>query len=316
MMDQDAGGLVQGTFTTGSDTVTDANELSPLAASLVRQPRRTSVWHVIVRQRLALTGIILVAFFAAVALVGPYVAPHGKTEQFSGQRLKPPSREFLLGTDEFGRDVFSRLLFGARISFQVGIIVVGIAATFGIVFGIIAGYRGGWTDSGISLISDIIFAFPAVLLAIAVITMLGNNLTNAILAISLVYIPPFVRIVRGSTLTVRNTAYVEAARSIGVSTPRMLARHIFPNITAPLIVQASIAFALAILSEAALAFLGLGNKAPEPSWGSMVSGSYGYLQISAWPAIVPGVAIALTVLGFNLLGDGLRDALDPRLRNS
>lgn len=314
-MEQDAGGLVEGTFTTGSDTLTDAG-LSPLAASLTRQPRRNSIWRVIVRQRLALTGIILVAFFGLIALIGPYIAPHGKTEQFSGERLKPPSREFLLGTDEFGRDVFSRLLYGARISFQVGFIVVGIAATFGVVLGIIAGYRGGWTDNGISLISDIIFAFPAVLLAIAVITMLGNNLTNAIFAISLVYIPPFIRIVRGSTLTVRNTAYVEAARSIGASTPRLLTRHIFPNITAPLIVQASIAFALAILSEAALAFLGLGNKAPEPSWGSMVSGSYGYLQISAWPAIVPGIAIALTVLGFNLLGDGLRDALDPRLRNS
>lgn len=315
MMEQDAGGLVEGTFTTGSDTLTDASSMSPLAASLVRQPRRNSIWRAIVRQRLALTGIILVAFFGLIALIGPYIAPHGKTEQFSGERLKPPSREFLLGTDEFGRDVFSRLLYGARISFEVGFIVVGIAATFGVLMGIIAGYRGGWTDNIISLLSDIIFAFPAVLLAIAVITMLGNNLTNAILAISLVYIPPFVRIVRGSTLTVRSTAYVEAARSIGVSTPRMLTRHIFPNITAPLIVQASIAFALAILSEAALAFLGLGNKAPEPSWGSMVSGSYGYLQISAWPAIAPGVAIALTVLGFNLLGDGLRDALDPRLRN-
>jgi peptide/nickel transport system permease protein len=316
MMDQDAGGLVEGTYTTGSDMVSDGGSLSPLAASLTRPARRARMWRVIARQRLALTGIILVAFFSLLALIGPAIAPHGKTEQFSGERLKPPSREFLLGTDEFGRDVFSRLLYGARISFEVGFIVVGIAASFGILFGIIAGYRGGWTDNIISLLSDIIFAFPAVLLAIAVITMLGNNLTNAILAISLVYIPPFVRIVRGSTLTVRNTAYVEAARSIGVSTPRMLARHVFPNITAPLIVQMSIAFALAILSEAALAFLGLGNKAPEPSWGSMVSGSYGYLQISAWPAIAPGVAIALTVLGFNLLGDGLRDALDPRLRNS
>ncbi|MCA9860824.1 MAG: ABC transporter permease, partial [Thermomicrobiales bacterium] len=301
-MDQDAGGLVPDQFTTGSDTVTDAGRLSPLAASLVRQPRRTSAWRVVVRQRLALTGIVLVVFFGIVALIGPYVAPHGKTEQFSGARLQPPSRTFLMGTDEFGRDVFSRLLFGARISFQVGLIVVGVSASIGILLGIVAGYRGGWTDNIISLISDIIFAFPAVLLAIAVITMLGNNLTNAILAISLVYIPPFVRIVRGSTLTVRNTAYVEAARAVGVSTPRMLARHIFPNITAPLIVQASIAFALAILSEAALAFLGLRNKAPEPSWGSMVSGSYGYLQLSAWLAIVPGVAIALTVLGFNLLG--------------
>lgn len=313
-MDQDAGGLVDGTFTTGSDTITDGHERSPLAASLTRQPRRTSAWRVIVRQRLALTGIILVAFFALVAAVGPIFAPHGKTEQFSGERLKAPSRMFLLGTDEFGRDVFSRLLYGARISFEVGFIVVAISAGFGILFGVIAGYRGGWTDNLISLVSDIVFAFPAVLLAIAVITMLGNNLTNAILAISLVYIPPFVRIARGSTLTVRNTAYVEAARSIGVSTPRMMLRHVFPNITAPLIVQASISFALAILSEAALAFLGLGNKAPEPSWGSMVSGSYGYLQISAWPAIAPGVAIALTVLGFNLLGDGLRDAFDPRTR--
>ncbi len=315
-MEQDAGGLVDGAFGAGSDTGADVNALSPLAASLVRQPKRASIWRVLIRQRLALTGIILVAFFAFVALIGPWVAPHGKTEQFSGQRLKPPSRDFLLGTDEFGRDVFSRLLYGARISFEVGFIVVGIAASFGVFFGIVAGYRGGWTDNIISLLSDIVFAFPAVLLAIAVITMLGNNLTNAILAISLVYIPPFVRIVRGSTLTVRNSAYIEAARCIGVSTPRMLTRHIFPNITAPLIVQASIAFALAILSEAALAFLGLGNKAPEPSWGSMVSGSYGYLQLSGWPAIAPGVAIALTVLGFNLLGDGLRDVLDPRLRNS
>jgi peptide/nickel transport system permease protein len=272
------------------------------------------MWTTIRRQRLAMTGLILVTFFAVIAILGPTLAPHGPTEQFSADRLQPPSWQYPFGTDEFGRDILTRILYGARISFQVGIIVVGLAGSIGILFGMIAGYKGGWIDNIIALLSDVIFAFPAVLLAIAVITMLGNNLTNAILAISLVYIPPFLRVVRGATLTVRNTAYVEAAQSVGVSLPRMMGRHIFPNITAPLIVQASISFAFAILSEAALSFLGLGNKAPDPSWGTMVSGSYGFLQLAPWAAIVPGVAIALTVLGFNLLGDGLRDALDPRLR--
>lgn len=272
------------------------------------------MWSVIRRQRLALAGTILVTFFALVALFGPALAPHGPTEQFSADRLQAPSWRYPFGTDEFGRDILTRLLYGARISFQVGIVVVGLSGSIGIFFGMIAGFKGGYVDNILALLSDVIFAFPAVLLAIAVITMLGNNLTNAILAISLVYIPPFFRVVRGATLTVRNTAYVEAAQSVGVSFPRMMGRHIFPNITAPLIVQASISFAFAILSEAALSFLGLGNKAPDPSWGTMVSGSYGFLQLAPWAAIFPGVAIALTVLGFNLLGDGLRDALDPRLR--
>jgi peptide/nickel transport system permease protein len=285
-----------------------------LSGSL-RMPRRPSMWSVIRRQRLALTGAIIVTFFAVVAIVGPAVAPFGDTEQHTADRLQGPSSRYLFGTDEFGRDVLSRLLYGARISYEVGAIVVGIAGTFGILFGMIAGYRGGWVDNIITLLMDVIYAFPAVLLAIAVITLLGNNLTNAILAISLVYMPPFVRVVRGAAITVRHTAYIEAARSLGATTPRILSRHVFPNITAPLIVQTSLSFAFAILSEAGLAFLGLGNKAPAPSWGSMVSTSYNYLQLNAWAAIFPGVAIALTVLGFNLLGDGLRDALDPRLRS-
>lgn len=284
------------------------------AALPARAPQRSNAFRVIRRQRLALTGATLVAFFGLLAILGPTLAPHGATEQFSAARLQSPNWDYPFGTDEFGRDILSRILYGARISFQVGIIVVGIAGSIGVLGGMIAGYRGGWVDNIFALLSDVIFAFPAVLLAIAVITMLGNNLTNAILAISLVYIPPFFRVVRGATLTVRNTSYVEAAKSLGTSTPRIMALHIFPNITAPLIVQASISFAFAILSEAALSFLGLGNKAPDPSWGTMVSGSYGFLQLAPWAAIIPGVAIALTVLGFNLLGDGLRDALDPRLR--
>jgi peptide/nickel transport system permease protein len=296
---------------TGTDAAAPPPD-HPLAE--IRTRKRPSIWSVIRKQRLALTGALIVVFLAVVAIIGPSVAPHGETEQFSKHRLEAPSRDYPFGTDEFGRDVFSRLLYGARISFQVGAVVVGIAGAVGIVLGMISGYRGGWTDNTIVLIMDIVYAFPAVLLAIAVITMLGNSLTNAVLAISLVYIPPFVRIVRGATITVRHTAFVEAAQSLGATTPRILVRHIFPNITAPLIVQTSLSFAFAILSEASLAFLGLGNKAPAPSWGSMVSSSYQFLQLNPWAAIFPGIAIAITVLGFNLLGDGLRDALDPRLR--
>lgn len=299
---------------TAAVATTKRDPAADFLAGVSRPVRKKTIWGSIRRQRLAMTGLVLILSFALVALIGPAVAPHGATEQFPKARLQAPSRDYPFGTDEFGRDILSRLLYGARISFQVGLIAVGIAGTLGVLFGMTAGYFGGWADNLISLLMDIIYAFPAVLLAIAIITLRGNSLTNAMIAIAIVYTPPFVRIVRGAVLTVRNTAYVEAARSVGSSTPRILASHIFPNITAPLIVQTSLSFAFAILSEAALAFLGLGNKPPAPSWGSMVSSSYGFLQIAPWAAIFPGVAIALTVLGFNLLGDGLRDALDPRLR--
>jgi peptide/nickel transport system permease protein len=295
-------GAATGTLDTASDS------------QATRRPRRQSLWRSIRQQRLAMTGAVLVTFFAVVALIGPEVAPFGPTEQFTADRLQPPNATYLFGTDEFGRDIFSRLLYGARISFQVGAIAVGIAGTLGILLGLVAGYAGGWVDNILTLLMDIVFAFPAILLAIAIISLLGNNLTNAMIAIAIVYMPTFMRIVRGATLSVRHTAYVESAVSLGASTPRVLAAHIFPNITAPLIVHVSLVFAFAVLAEASLAFLGLGNKPPAPSWGSMVSASYGFLQLAPWAAIVPGVAIALAVLGFNLLGDGLRDALDPRSR--
>lgn len=285
-----------------------------LAGAAPRRNTRPGFWASIRRQRLAMTGAILVVFFAAVAVVGPSLAPHGPTEQFSDARLQAPNRAYPLGTDEFGRDILSRLLHGARISFQVGAIAVGIAGLFGVVVGLVAGFAGGWVDNVLTLLMDVVFAFPAILLAIAIISLLGNNLTNAMIAIAVVYAPTFMRVVRGAVLAVRHTAYVEAAVSLGATTPRLLARHVLPNITAPLIVHASLNFAFAVLAEASLAFLGLGNKPPAPSWGSMVSASYGFLQLAPWAAIVPGVAIALTVLGFNLLGDGIRDALDPRLR--
>jgi len=183
-----------------------------------------------------------------------------------------------------------------------------------VVLGLLAGYVGGWLDGVLTLVMDVVFAFPAILLAIAIIAMLGSSLPNVMLAIGIVTTPTFMRVVRGSTLTLRHSSYVEAAISLGASTLRVLARHVFPNLAAPLIVLASLNFAFAVLAEASLSYLGLGNKPPSPSWGSMVSGSYGFLEIAPWAALCPGTAIALTVLGFNLLGDGIRDALDPRLR--
>ena len=286
-----------------------------LDAVSARRPTRPSIWRVMRRQRLALTGSCIVLFFVALAMVGPFVAPNDPTS-LVGVPLRGPDAEFWLGTDEIGRDVLSRLLHGARVSFQVGLVAVGIAGTVGTILGLVAGYRGGWVDNVLILLMDIIFAFPAILLAIAIITFRGNNLLNAMIAIAVVFMPAFMRIVRGATLSVRHTQYVEAAIAIGTPLPRILARHVFPNITAPLIVQASLVFAFAVLAEASLAYLGLGNKPPAPSWGSMVSGSYGSLRMAPWASIIPGAAIGLTVLGFNLLGDGLRDALDPRLRSA
>ena len=286
----------------------------PALAESVLVRRRPHWVRGLFRQRLALTGLALVVLFAVIAIVGSRVAPYGFSEQHVRDRLQPPGGAYVLGTDEFGRDILSRLLFGAAISFQVGVISVGISGVAGVLLGLVAGYRGGWLDAVLSLVMDVVFAFPAILLAIAIIAMLGSSLPNVMLAIGIVNTPTFMRVVRGSTLSLRRSTYVEAAISLGAPTLRVLARHVFPNLAAPLIVLASLNFAFAVLAEASLAYLGLGNKPPSPSWGSMVSGSYGFLEIAPWAALFPGMAIALTVLGFNLLGDGVRDALDPRLR--
>lgn len=286
-----------------------------MAALGVRNGSRRGAWlRALLRQRLALTGLCLVLLFGLAAIVGPTVAPFGFSEQHVRDRLQPPSSTYLLGTDEFGRDILSRLLFGASISFEVGLISVGLSGVVGVVLGMIAGYRGGWLDAILTLVMDVVFAFPAVLLAIAIIAMLGSSLPNVMLAIGVVNTPTFMRVARGSTLALRQSTFVDAAISLGAPTRRIIVQHVFPNLTAPVIVLASLNFAFAVLAEASLAYLGLGNKPPAPSWGSMVSSSYGFLEIAPWAALFPGLAIALTVLGFNLLGDGIRDALDPRLR--
>ncbi|MCO5215805.1 MAG: ABC transporter permease [Thermomicrobiales bacterium] len=286
-----------------------------LAAAQTKVRKQRTWWQVLIKQRLALAGLIIITFFLLMALIGPHFAPYTPTEMDPANSRQAPSAAHWFGTDEFGRDIFTRLLYGARISFQVGVISVGIAATIGILLGMVAGYFGGWLDSIISLLMDVLFAFPTILLAIALMTALGDGITNVMIAIGLVNAPAFMRVVRGSVLSVRNTTYVESAVSVGASSSTILSRHVFPNVTAPLIVHSSLNFATAVLAEASLAYLSLGNKPPSPSWGSMVSTGYTILQIAPWAALFPGLAIGLTVLGFNLLGDGLRDALDPRLRN-
>jgi peptide/nickel transport system permease protein len=285
-----------------------------LPLQVVPERRRRRAWSVLRRQKLAMVGVVIVGFFLIVAVIGPKVAPYDPLKQTIRERFSRPSHAHWLGQDEFGRDILSRLLHGAFISFEVGVLSVAIAGAFGVVIGLIAGYWGGWLDTSLTLAMDVLNVFPSLLLAIALIAVLGNSLRNVFIAIAVTSIPAFMRIVRGSVLSVRQTPYIEAATSVGVPTPRIIVRHVFPNVTPPLIVHASLTFAYAVLAEASLAYLGLGNKPPAPSWGSMLNSSYGFLETAPWVSIFPGVAIALTVLGFNLLGDGLRDALDPRLR--
>jgi peptide/nickel transport system permease protein len=228
--------------------------------------------------------------------------------------LLGPSRDHLLGTDELGRDTFSRILFGARVSLEVGIIAVAVSLAIGGLLGILAGFYGGRIDALIMRIVDILFAFPGLILAIVISGLLGPSGRNAMLAIGVVYAPAFARVIRGSVLSVKSELYLEAGRVAGASNGRLIARHVFPNIVAPLIVLITVYLSSAILAEAGLSFLGLGTQPPEPSWGGMLNAARTYMEINAWMAIAPGLAIALVVLGLNFLGDGLRDVLDPRLR--
>jgi peptide/nickel transport system permease protein len=272
-------------------------------------------WRRAIRSPQGVTGTILVLLFMLIAFLGPVLSPYPPTKMTMSKRLAPPSVEFWMGTDDFGRDIFSRILHGAGASFQVGILSVGIALFFGLLLGLFAGYWGGRVDSLLMMAMDVLLAFPAVLLAIAIMALLGPSLNNVILAIGVVNLPVFVRLTRASVLAIKNLLYIEAAHSIGVPAWRIIFLHMLPNILAPLIVQGSLTTAAAILTEASLSYLGLGNPPPAPSWGNILSSGYGFMQTSPWPAIFPGIAIMLTVLGFNLMGDGLRDVLDPTIKD-
>jgi peptide/nickel transport system permease protein len=273
-----------------------------------------SFWRRAVRSPQGIVGGVLVLLFALTAIVGPFVSPYAPTTMTMSKRLSPPGGAFMLGTDDFGRDILSRVLYGAGASFEVGILSVAGSLIAGTALGLMAGYRGGSLDTALMSAMDILLAFPAVLLAIAIMAVLQQSLNNVILAIGIVNLPVFVRLARGSVLAIRNLPYIEAARSIGVPGVIIAVRHTLPNILAPMIVQSSLTVAAAILTEASLSFLGLGNPPPAPSWGNMLASGYQFMETSAWPSIVPGAAIMLAVLGFNLMGDGLRDVLDPTTR--
>jgi len=257
-------------------------------------------------------GIILT--LGLVALFGASLAPYDPMAMDFTARFAPPSWAHPFGTDDFGRDVFSRVLYGAAVSFQVAFIAVGISGVAGIALGLTAGYLGGWVDEVIMRVMDVLFAFPAVLLAITVMAILGRGVENAMIAIAIVYAPIFARVTRGAVISVRDRDFVLAARALGQSQLRIMVGHVLPNALGPIIVQTSLSLAFAILAEAALSFFGLGTQPPDPSWGRMLSEGRGFLQQAPWMGIFPGLAIMVSVLGFNTLGDGLRDVLDPRFR--
>jgi peptide/nickel transport system permease protein len=279
------------------------------------QVRRRAAFAVrLARTPLAVAGVAIVAAYLAAAAAAPMLAPDDPLRMHSDALLAPPGAAHVFGTDQFGRDLLTRLLYGARSSLAVAFGSVALALAAGGTAGILGGYYGGRLDNVLMRTMDVIFAFPAVLLAIAIMAVAGTSVRNVIVAIGIVYTPQFGRVVRASVLETRGLEYVEAAGALGAGTLRILAGHILPNISAPLLVQTSLSLSFAILTESALSFLGLGTQPPTPSWGNMLADARRFMVIAPWTAVFPGAAIALIVLGFNLLGDGLRDLLDPRLR--
>jgi peptide/nickel transport system permease protein len=272
-------------------------------------PFMQRLWKV----RLAAIGLGIIALLVVCALTAPWISPYDPTRQRLLEALQGPSGQHLLGTDENGRDVLSRILYGARVSLAAGLFSVSIALCLGVSSGLISGYFGGRVDNIIMRFMDALLAFPTLVLALAITATLGPGLRNAMIAIGIVGMPIFARLTRGQVLSVREREFVEAARTVGAGHGRIMLKHILPNVLAPLVVQASLSIAVAILAEATLSFLGLGVQPPEPSWGSMVSRGKDYLDMAPWLAFAPGGAILLAVMGFNFVGDAVRDALDPRL---
>lgn len=288
--------------------------LQRTAIAVERAPERPSVRAIrrFRRHKLALLGLAVLGLLLICATFPGWIAPYEPLAIDMAVRLQGPSAAHPFGTDDFGRDILSRIIHGARISLQVGIIAVGIAATAGIPLGLVAGYWGAFADAVIMRCMDVIFAFPAILLAITIMALLGPSTTNVMIAIGIVYIPIFARLVRGSTLALKAQDYVEAARAAGAPAGRILLRHILPGTLGEITVQITLSLAYAILAEAALSFLGLGTQPPTPTWGSMLSFGREWVREAPWFSFFPGLAIFVTVFSLNLVGDGWRDALDPR----
>lgn len=270
-------------------------------------------FRIVIQNPSLVAGTVILGWLTLAAATADVLAPYSPTD-LVGTPLSPPSGRFLLGTDELGRDILSRLLYGARISGVVGLSAVAIALGLGVPLGILAGYYGGWAERLLLWVADVLLAFPGLLLAIAVVAMLGPGLNNTMIAVGVSAIPVYLRTARGAVLGVKHQDYVDAARVLGASDRRLIAAHIFPNILPPVVVLSTVNMGVAILSAAGLSYVGLGAQPPTPEWGVMLSGARGYLRTAWWTAVFPGLAIMAAVLGFNLLGDGLTDLLNPRLR--
>ena len=288
-----------------------ADVLDTADAAVGERPWRLAVRR-LAQQRAALIGLAVVLFFIAIAVAAPLLAPYDPLATDWRAVRKPPSALHFFGTDELGRDVLARLIWGARASLMAGLVSVSIAVAVAVPLGLVSGYLGGAVDGLMMRMVDAMLAIPFLILAIALAAFLGPNLTNAMIAIGVAQTPIFIRLTRGQVLVVRHENYIEAARAIGNPGRRIMLRHILPNVLAPILVQATLAIAAAIIAEATLSFLGLGQQPPAPSWGSMLNTATRFLAQTPWMAIWPGLAIFTLVLSFNLLGDGLRDALDPR----
>ncbi|MDR7418440.1 MAG: ABC transporter permease [Armatimonadota bacterium] len=286
---------------------------STLVSVTVSAPprRRIGVGGRLVRHPSARIGGVLLMLVIAGAVFAPLLTPYDPIRIAPEQRLQPPSRAHPLGNDLYGRDTFTRVLYGGRISLAVGALSVGLSLALGGTMGALAGFWGGWFDAIVMRISDVLLAFPAILLAIGLLAFLGGGFWNVVLAIGIIYTAPMARVARAAVLSVRHEEYVDAATALGSGDGRVLRKHVLPNAVAPVVVESTLRLALAILAEAALSFLGLGTQPPAPTWGQMIAEGRSVMTFSSWPAIGPGLAITLTVLGFNLFGDGIRDALDP-----
>ncbi len=272
------------------------------------------IWTRMKRNRLAMVGLTIIILLVITAIFADYIAPYSYSEQNLANQFQPPSAEHLFGTDELGRDIFSRVVYGSRVSLRVGFISVSISMIIGVAIGAVTGYYGGRVDNIFMRIIDVIQALPDILLAIAIMAALGPGLTNLMIAVGIAAIPGYARLVRSSVLSLRDQEFVEAAKANGSSDFRILTKHILPNCMAPIIVQATLGVAYAIINAAGLSFIGLGLEPPTPEWGAMLSGGRAYIRDFPHMTIFPGLAIVLTILALNLLGDGLRDALDPKMK--
>lgn len=271
------------------------------------------ILRAVVRDPVGAVGLAIVTLIVIAAAFAPLIAPYDPLAM-SNQRLAPPGGVFLLGSDEAGRDLFSRVLYGARTSLSVALAVVLCSAIIGVTLGLLAGFFRSWIDAVVSPTMDVLFAFPTLLLALAIVSARGPGVENLVIALVVVFVPSFARIARGATLAVRREAYIESGRAVGLSNLRLILTYILPNAVAPIMVQFTTSIAVAILVEASLGYLGLGVPPPAPSWGAMLASGKALIELSIWPSVIPGLCIMIAVLGFNLLGDTLRDVLDPRLR--